>query len=87
MSPPTLTVFLDIISPFAYMAFYVTKVGGLYLAVYPPEMSQMGTFVIYEHVPVVTMFLNVATASPIGPCIIASASSCSINRVAKFDQC
>lgn len=27
MARPKLTVYLDIISPFAYMAFYVTKVG------------------------------------------------------------
>lgn len=26
MAPPKLTLFLDIISPFAYIAFYVTKV-------------------------------------------------------------
>lgn len=29
MAKPKLTLFVDIVSPFAYLAFYLTKVGGV----------------------------------------------------------
>ena len=31
MAQPKLTLFLDVISPFAYIAFYVTKVSRLFI--------------------------------------------------------
>jgi hypothetical protein len=30
MAKPKLTLFLDVVSPFAYLAFYVTKVSSLF---------------------------------------------------------
>ena len=59
MAPPKLTLFLDIISPFAYMAFYVTKVS---FPLCPPSAARPMQMFRHQR-----MFCASPTLSPCSP--------------------